>query len=355
MLVRIPFDSTETLFKRKGAKEMLKIMAKEKKVKIVRLAELAGVSVKTAWAFVKDLEKTEHIEKTGRQLMATERIQDDHIIVNLRDHHLAPFFKHDITPSLMLLLMKEHVSLKEASRRLSASYIKVKRAASLLRNSGIMAREGMKGELLVEVVDPLSMVPRKRHRQAIQHLLGVMKEQRPDSTEPIILYGDAAMGKNAISLDFLTLSRVAYPVEKHVSFLKGFVSAASSTTYQFGVIINVTFSSEDVWLAQLLGLVSNPHPIIAMAFDGINIHGRPPEAEDYFSLMNQAIHFSQERIDELLEKGYIINKNGKLVHTEKALQSWRAKSILYEQIVIIDGKSIKMIGITPPGSRAIQC
>lgn len=351
MLLTIPIDSTDALFRRKGARRMLEALARERSTTITRLASLACVSAKAVWMFVKDLEKTEHVERIGKRFRATDMIQSDHIIVNLRDVFSSLLFRHRITPLLLrLLIMREGVTLREASTLLSASYKTVKRAMSLLRSCGVVSRNNVRVDLLRMVDDSVALVPRRVHRQAIRHLLNVVEEQYPRFSEPLVLYGDASWGKNTFSMDLLALSRAAYPPERYMELLKALVSASSSVTFQFGTIVNITFSTEDVWLAQSLGFVSNPHPIINAAFEGICVHGKLPEAEDYFSLMDRALHYSPERIKKLLESGYIIEKNGKLVHTEKALKLWKEskKSELYEQTTTFDGKNIKVISIMPP-------
>jgi len=219
-----------------------------------------------------------------------------------------------------------------------------------LRCSGVLLDSKTRAELLKEVNDPCGLIPRRIHREAVRHFLRVVESQCPGFTEPIILYGDASWGKEILSIDVLALSMVAYSPERLLKFARGLASASANIANHFGAAVSVVFSTEDVFLAQGLGFVSNPNPIIDLALNGICVHGRLPTAEDYFDLMNQVLHYSPERIKELMEKGCVAERKGRLVYTEKAFESWKKskQSTLFEQVMSVNGKSMKVIGIAPP-------
>jgi len=347
MLLALPIRTIDEVFKRKNARKMLQTLAEERVVSASFLASKAGVSVKAAWSFLKDLEKTGHVERNG-DFKATDRIEEDYIVVNLRDALSEHLFKSRYAPLfLRSLIIMEGLPIRMVSESVQIPYRTAKRILSWLKNAGIILERGVRNDLIRRAVDPTDLIPRKEHRQAIRHFLHVMDLEYPHFTEPIVLFGDASWGRSTVSLDILAMSRLAIPYERHLLFSKRLVSAASNVSYQFGAIINLTFSLEDVWIAQKLGFVANPHPIISMAFDGICIHGNLPEKDDYYELMSQALRYSEERIHKLQEKGYITEKNGKYVYTEKAFESWRKreKSRLFEKELQIEGKTIRLIGI----------
>jgi biotin operon repressor len=350
VLFALPYSAVDYLFKCKRAKEILQILVDEKHVTITSLAKSVGLSVKAVWSFMRQLEQAGFLIREHGLLKVSERVGNGYVVVNLRDVEVGKLFRCRFTPLLLyLLISRRGMSLRWISQLAHMPYRTAKRALMQLREAGIVSGMNVRTELLREVDDPLVLVPRNGHRSAIRHFLSVLGEEYPNFTEPVVVFGDASWGRNTISIDVLAMSKLAFPPEKHVVFLRRLSSAASSATYQFGYIFNITYTTEDAWLAQKLGFVSNPHPLIEASFDGICVNGEIPQEENYFELTMHALHLSEERIRELLGEERIAEKNGKYVYTKKAIELYRQKKAkLFEERRTIDDRPILFIGVKPP-------
>jgi DNA-binding Lrp family transcriptional regulator len=350
VLFTLPYSAVDHLFRCKHARDILHALADERYVTVTSLAKSVGLSVKAVWSFMRQLEQAGCLIREHGLLKVSERVGNGYVVVNLRDVETGKLFRCRSTPLLLyLLIARKGMPLRWISQLAHVPYRTVKRALVQLREAGIVSGMDVRLELLREVDDPLALVPRSGHRSAIRHLLSVLSEEYPDFIEPIVVFGDASWGRNTVSIDVLAMSKLAFPPEKHVVFLRRLSSAASSATYQFGYIFNMAYTTEDAWLAQKLGFVSNPHPLIEASFDGICVSGEIPQDEDYFELMAQALHFSEERIRELIDEGHIVERNGKYVCTEKAIGLYREKRAkLFEERKDINGRPILFIGVKPP-------
>jgi hypothetical protein len=354
VLLRLPISTTGKLLKYKNVERMLAVLGEHRSTTASSLAEASSVSVKTAWSMLNDLLQTEHVLKKGRVFQATEKIGTDYISINLRDSLADRLFKHNATRALLYTLVSRKAqSLSAASKFLAVSRRTLTDIMLNLRECGIVSGMEVKSAL-VEEVDAVALIPREAHRNAVRHLLRFMADRYGDFKEPIVLFGDASWGRRVVTLNIAGMSRLGDPPEKHLAFAKSLASAAGNTTYHFGTLIDLLLTTEDALLSQKLGLVTNPHPLLDEISDGLCVHGRLPEKDDYFELMNHALSFSEQRVQELLDKGYLERReNGRYVCTEKAFNAYRreAMSGLEERTIQIEGKAVRFIAITPPPTR----
>ena len=352
MLLAVPYESASLLFKYKNSGSMLRELSKHRRITASSLAEMAHVGVKTAWSLLRSLQRVECVVRDGRFFKATDALQDDSIIINLRDSFYDDIFRYNVTRRILFsLATKKHRSFAKMARDLQIPYVTCIAVVNMLRKSGLMADRGLREGLIREASNPLQLIPRSAHRSAAEHFLQALKTYYPEFSEPLILFGDASWGKPSLSIDILALSELSVYPEKLYVFARALVNAASVVTGSFGAAVDLNITTKDAWLAQELKMVRNPHPTLAMAFEGICIHGSLPTFKDFFEFMNRARPVEKEKVAEWLRKGYVrINEQGRYVFTERALDRWRKKpSEIFEEKVKIEGRSISFIGIKPPG------
>jgi len=327
MLLAIPL--VDQLFRHHGFSRMVRFIASTGVYKRSSVAKAAGVSPFVAWSAIKDLKRTGHISNVGCKWM-----EKDFIIVNLRDVAVDALFRYRGTRQLLYLASKAPVNLSEASRQLAISYSAVKKLAARLRESGILTRENrIREDLLRQPERMLDLIPRREHRDAVRFFLG-----ESISTDPLFVYGDASWGLEVLEIDMLALVK---SIDRYGEFLTDdLIRAASSTTARFGFTFDITIATLSAWFENRLTEV--PNKTLLEVQEGICVRDSPPSDEDYFKYIEGAV--GEERIDELLRKGYIRRTERGYVYTDKALAKFKKyPAIIKKTIVKVNGKGIKIL------------
>jgi hypothetical protein len=351
VLLAVPYEATSSLFKYKNSGLMLRELSRHGKITASDLAGKALVGVKTAWSLLRSLQRVECVARDGGFFRATGALQEDSIVINLRDSFYDDIFRYAITRRVLLYLAtKKHKSFAEMARDLQTPYVTCIAVVNLLRRSGLVTNHGLREGLLREASSPLQLIPRSIHRSAIEHFLQALETYYSGFEEPIILFGDASWGKPSLSIEIMGLSELSAPPEKFYVFTRALANAASVVTSAFGASIELSVSTRDAWLAQKLKIVRNPHPTLAKAFEGICIHGSLPTLANLYELMNRTRPIEKEKLEEWLQKGYVEReREGRYVFTEKALTQLQKKpSETFEDEIRVEGKKISLIGVKPP-------
>jgi len=350
MMLKLPIEKAAFLLKHKNIDRILKCIATRRSVTSRCVAREAGVTVKVAWLALRDLTETEHLEKKDRRFVASSKIRDEYVLVNLRDLRSDRLFRWRATRKILYLLAtRKEISQKEISIRTWVPYVTVRKILITLRDAGIIVGDELNTEFFLMPTDPIELVPRQVHQNVARQFLTALKTYRPSLTEPVVIFGEASWGKPTITIRIAALSKAATPPEEQIALADGLVLAASNVTSQFGLSVDLTLTTQDACLAQQLGF-AKPVMLISEILDGICIHGRMPTPEDYFELAMETYPLSKERIQDMLRKGYLTKtEDGRLIHTPKGFEALRKKrkSKLIECEVERHGKKVRVIALSP--------
>ena len=351
MLVKIPFDKSSSLLRHADSPKMLRVIASQPSITSGKLAFKSGVSRRLASLFLSNLSRTGHLTKQGRTYFRSEMIGEDYIAINLRDSEADRLFRWRIMRKLLYLLCTgKFSSLAEAARILEASYETVKKAMAIFRSTSIVFREHVNPEFIIEAVDPIRLIPRREHRQVVRHFLDSVEIYYPEFQEPVVLFGDASWGIFTLNIDIAVLMEDTASAVSMLAASEKFVMAAENVTASQGANINLTMMMGSVLIKYNLGLLEGISPTIEAIKDGICVHGEIPNEEDLFSLMASRIPPPNERIEEMLRKGYLEATERGYRFTNKAIDAFkkRPKSKITEKFVTVGKKQIRLIGVAPP-------
>ncbi|MEM4143912.1 MAG: hypothetical protein QW445_07245 [Candidatus Bathyarchaeia archaeon] len=327
MLLTVPLK--KQLFRCSGFPEIIQYLATHGKATPSSAAKATGVSVKTAWSTLKLLKKTGHLDDGEAKW-----INKDFIIVNLRDVAVDGLFRFSGTRRFLLLKVKSDISLSEAASYLSINYSTIKKLAATLKSAGILTEENkVRNELIMQPENPLSLIPRREHRQAIKFFLD---DLRPET--PLCMYGDASWGVESLEIDLLALQKA----KVNLTLLsEQLINSASATTLRYGFTFNIAVASIAAWFENLR---AKSNQTLMDAADGIFIYGSAPKDEDYFACVEGNV--DENRINELVTKGYAKRTENGVAYTEKALSSIKEKPITIKETPLkIKDKKVKFISI----------
>jgi len=348
MMVKIPFNSVDALFRLRKASEGLTVIATLRSFTLKRLREEAEMSRRVSESLVRTLLYTEHLERRGKKFFATDLVGADFTILNLHDARCDKLFRHKPTRSLLLALCRcEEGGPCGLSARLGVPYRSLERALKLLRDVGIVSDIHLNENTLVHPTDAISFVPRKAHRIVLQDFVYMIVSRK--LSYPLILFGPASDGEDTLKLDIMTLLRGYMRSDDIVDAMKAVVSAATNITSTHGVTLETWFALEEVWLAQKLGFAKNPNPTLARALEGICIYGKTPEKHDYFEIHQTADPAPPTKLAEWVSKGYVEKVGERYVYTDKAFQAFksRAPTNIIEASIPILGKEVKFLTVGP--------
>jgi len=352
MLMIVPFEETSRIFKHKAIAEFLKLLSTHKSVTPGILKQETGVSYETLRRMVKGLEEAEYVLRKGRRVIATEKIKREGLVINLRDTRIDGLMRWRVTRRLMHLLhTKPDMMLSEMAFILNVSPETVKAVMKNLRLAGLVCGKQLNPDLIVKPKNPLELVPRSVHRQIISHFISAVKQYRPEFDEALVLFGDASWGKSTIVLNIAVLTTKIKPPEL-LDLSKDLVFASENVTSNFGATIDLTLMLRKIWLLLKLGHLENPSFTANQILDGVCVYGRLPQDEELYELDRMTYPLPKTRVEELLRKGYIKRDGCKFVYTSKAIEAFRHhKSKMTEQVVPVNRKVIRLIGLVPPSEK----
>ena len=162
-------------------------------------------------------------------------------------------------------------------------------------------------------------------------------------------------GLPTLDFDLAVLTNKVVEPTAMSTLARHLISSAENVTLHFGSHINLAMMAPSVWLEMKIGIVKNLSPSIIEIIEGICIHGRLPRDEDLFSLERLINPLPERDIKRLLQKKYINQiAKGKYAYTEKAIETFRkkARSKVTENLLQINGKKIRLIGVAPPNDTS---
>lgn len=327
MLLAVPL--VDGLFKCRDFPKIVRHLVSSGDVSVSSTARAARISRKTAWSVLKTLRRTGHLDN-GK----IKRMDKDFIVVNLRDVATDALFRFSGTRRFLYLKLKGDVSLSEAASSLSMKYVTVKKLAAKLRKAGVLTEENrVRDELVRRPEDPLDLIPRKEHRQAVRFFLDELKSEVPQC-----MYGGASWGVEVLEINVLALQKS--PSYSSAILTQDLVDAASAANLRFGFKFNLAVATFLAWFENAFAQV--PSLTLLEASDGIFVRGFPPCPEDYFECVEEGA--DEERIKELLAKGYIRKTERGFAYTDKALNAFKtAPSAIKETIADVDGVGVRII------------
>jgi DNA-binding Lrp family transcriptional regulator len=353
MLLNVPLAAISRLFKHSKIKQTIQV-ATHGPVNPQQVATEIHLPYKVAWSTLRDLSNVEYVIREGRNFRVDgEKIRDDQLLLNLRDQRVDLLFRRGHTRRILLYLARfPRASLRKIARDLHVPRMAVKRVMDDLSAAGLIRERCIREELFHEPQDITLLVPRSAHRQAIRHLLDVLGTHNAlDPIPGMVLFGRASWGYPSHTLEVAVLTELTRKPSEQIQLAESLVNACENVTYHFGAMFEVFIATMDAWLNQELGLVIAPNPAISKALDGICLHGKLPSRDDLFEMSRKAFPPSEERMIELLEKGYIQSaERNKHVYTEKALQRFRevGRSRLTQMLLSVRDKKVPFISIEPP-------
>jgi DNA-binding Lrp family transcriptional regulator len=350
MLLEIPFHVSSELLKYKSMPQIFKALSSHLPLTASELMRQAQTSWSTVWTALRLLERTEYVKRSGRNYVATDRIRGESFILNLRDFLADELFRWKATRAVLYqLYMKPESSLRELAQQLGASYETVRAIMRKARKLGLVQGQIIKNNLIINPTDPVELVPRAGHREAIRHFISALKTYYPDFSETIVLFGDASWGKQALELDLMAV--VESPDPDAMFFVaKKLVYASENVTANYGAKINLAMMARYVWPEMKLDIVDYDNPALRSVIDGICVYGELPKDDEFFELGRALSPWPEDVIREKLEKGYLKPVgDGKYVYTEKAIKVFREKrSKVVETQIYVSEKKVRLIGVAPP-------
>ena len=350
MLLNIPFKMADELLKYGSATKILKALSSGQLMTAASIMREVRLSWKAVWSALQALVKTEYVTREGRMYRATEKVRENSFLLNLRDSLTDELLRWKSARHILYLLYtRPECSLLEISDASNLPYPTVRAVVKRLRRIGLIAGKKISSELIMEPSDQLELVPRIAHRRALRHFLSTLKTYYPKFDEAIILFGDASWGKLVITLDLAVIVEKPEP-EWMLYIAKKLVYSSKNVTADLGVIINLTMMARYVLPQINLDIVEYASPLPRMVANGICIYGQLPRSEDLFELGGYLNPRPEEEIRRLLRKGYIQRIEGdRYVYTEKAIERFRKnKSRVTENLIRIDDKEMRLIGVAPP-------
>lgn len=349
MLIDIPFNTPRKLFRYGATPQILKDLSGEPST-VNSLARKSGLSWGCVRSVLRALEKAEYVVKRGRMYVATDLVDKNSFTLNLRDTLADDIFAWKGTRQFLYqLYTKPGSPLTKLSEALGLPYRTVKAIAGLLEEVGLTQDGAIKPELIKRPVDPLRLVPRKAHREALQYFLSAIKVRCPDFNNPIVLFGEASWGKPCLQLDLATILEVAEPSMMHYIAEK-LVQASEDLTLSFGITPNLNMMTRYTWIQLKLDVVSCNDLSLRSIVEGICVHGRLPCDEEFFELGQKLSPMPEQKLRELLGRGLVKEVGGgKYAFTEKAIKRLKVlknKSKIAETSVQIGNKQIRIINTT---------
>lgn len=351
MLISVPFRSANMILKHKDVGRALSYISSHRRFTMKRLSDETGLSKKIVKSIVKDMVWTEHLEREGRKFFSTNKILPESIVLNLRDVRIDILFKWRKTREI-LMKIGNGINLRELCVYLKIPYSTLRWIIYRLREADIVSGSSINKELIYVPENPLEFVPRKTHRNLLRNFLSMI--QKFNMTEiPIILYGDASMGKDVLSLELLALIKGCLEEEEQIRIMENFVIAAKNVTSSFGAGVDVSFAMEEVWLAQKLGFAAEENLLVKRAEDGICLCGRLPTKEDYFEMHERINPSPPDKLAEWIAKGYVQRIDDRYVYTDKAIERFKqvAPTYIDEVLLPIFDRKIHFIAVGKPRTK----
>ena len=355
MLMAVPFEAVHKIFKHKAMSSTFRLLSSHRLVTSSALRREARVSHETLRRMIRSLERAEYVVKEGRKIMATDKVRQDDLIINLRDTRIDCLMRWKITRQLLYLLhMKPHITLSGMANILGVSLETVKVVLKNLRLAGLVCGKQLNPKLVVKPTNPLDLVPRSTHRQAVDHFISIIKQRRPEFDETLVLFGEASWGRPTIMLNIAVLT-TKDKLPEILALSKDLAFVSENVTLNFGATIDLTLMLRKIWLLLKSGHVKNPSLLANEILEGICVHGQLPRDEELYELDRMTYPLPKTKVQELLMKGYVERKGSKLVYTDRAIDAFKCnKSVMTEDIIPIDGKKIRLIGVVPPAEIPSQ-
>lgn len=349
MLMIVPFEATSKIFKHRAMPKILRSISIRSSITLGILRQEARVSYETLRRIVRVLEEAEYVTREGHRVVAAGKVKREGLVINLRDSRIDGLMRWKITRRLMYLLYTNpSMTFSEMAYVLGVSLETVKAVMKNLRIVGLVCGKQLNPDLTVKPTSPIELVPRSVHQQAITHFISTVKRRQRRFDETLVLFGDASWGRPAIKLNLAILTTKVKPSE-FLALSKDLVFASENVTLNFGAIIDLTLMLRKIWLLLKLGHVKNPSLISNEILEGLCVYGQLPRDEELYDLDRMTYPLPETRVKELLRKGYIERKGAKLVYTSKAIDAFRRnKSMMTEEIIPINSKKIRLIGVAPP-------
>lgn len=350
MLISVPFTEAGKIFKRRDMERSLMFMATHKTFSLRQMVNEAMIGVKSARSILNDLIWTEHLERKGRTFSITDRVGDNALVVNLRDVRSDVLFKYKAIRQVLMKMYAGETNVRTLSLHAGISYRMTKLILQKLRESGIVS--GKEIRCVVEPRTPLELVPRKATRTLLQNLISMIEDLKPPE-HASILYGKASWGELDPTLNILVSFKGYLSADEQGDLMQKYAIMAGNITSTFGQYVDLTFTLHEVWIAQKLGISTPKSPLLEEAYGGICFYGTEPRLEDYFQLHQLAYPKPPAKIAEWIDKGYVSEVNGKLVYTEKAIETFRKETPtpITEVSLSALGRKIRFITV---GSRTAE-
>lgn len=351
MLISVPFRSADMILKHKDIGRALSYISSHRQFTLKHLADEAGLSRKVAKSIVRDMLWTEHLEREGQKISATNKILSESITLNLRDIRTDALFKWRKTREI-LMKISGCLNLRELSVYLKIRYPTLRWILYRLREAGMVLGFSINNDLILTPENPLEYVPRKTHRNLLGNFLSMIKKFKMNNI-PVILYGDASWGKDVLVLELLALIEGCLEEEEQVKTMENFVIAAKNLTSSFGAKVELSFAMKEVWLAHKLGFAAEENSTLKRTEDGICICGRLPTKEDYFEMHERVNPSPPDKLAEWIKKGYVQKIDGRYVYTEKAIERFKqvAPTYIDEVLLPIFDRKIRFIAVGKPRAK----
>lgn len=347
MLLSIPFKLCNRLFKYGGAEKILSFIDARRSFTLKQLMEATSLSRNSTRPFLKALLLTEHVRKKGRFYIATDKIRDGSIEINLRDVESDALFRWKGTRQIVLYAGK--LSLIEVCKDADVSYRMGQWIMQKLRSLKILSNHQVNCSFLKTCSNLLETVPRSTHKFVLENMVSMIKEKGLVK-HALVFYGDASWGKNVPTLPLLVLFRGSIDAEEQRQLMESYVAAAGTITATYGIAVDVSFALEEAWLAQQLEITATASSTLLEASNGLYVYGEPPQKEDYFELLRLINPPPPDKLMDMLNKGYIIQDGNKYVYTQKAIKAFQEKAPtnLLEVVFPILDRKVRFIMIGKP-------
>jgi len=275
------------------------------------------------------LHSTLLIRKDGLYSVSPDLLGENQILLNFRDRRLDRVLRHRIMRSvaLELHLNGSMVSSRELAKLFEVSDFGIRVSFASLSRIGLITEEGTIDESrIVSSQDPVKEVPQPEYREVVKYFRDIFAAQTGKLACSLILFGEAATGVMTLGvpLSFLAVVR-HYEDFKEVG--RSLAETADIVAHSYGAQFRLCLSSESVFWDYLWSFVTNPHPLMREALQGLVMWGTKPRRnlDLYYKEFMSSGPPTESRMKDWWRRGLLKQTSHGPTFTPTAIRVFRRK------------------------------